>query len=201
MNRTRKWLVAGFLLLGCLVLSYIFLIRPWFMRWGATDAEVAMTLPGEPLTPDALSVSTRALTIHASAAKVWPWLVQIGVGRAGWYSHAWLENLFATGMQNADQIRPEWQTVQVDDRWLMTKMGNAAQITLVEPGRALRLDHNWIIYLQVVDAQTTRLIARYAVEPAAGGIPPLSLAIFEPAHFLMETGMMLGIKQRAEANP
>lgn len=200
MSSAMKWLIAGVILLGSFIFSYVFLIRPWHLRWGATDAEVTMSLPGEPLSPEALSVSTRAITIHAPGTKVWPWIVQIGVGRAGWYSHDWLENLFATGMVNSDKIKPEWQTVQVGDRWLFTKLGNVAQVTLVEPGRVLKFDRNWIIYLQPIDQQNTRLIARYAVEPASGGIPPLSLAIFEPAHFLMESGMMLGIKQRAERN-
>jgi hypothetical protein len=93
---TKRWATAIVLLFGVLVSSYIFFVRPWEMRWGATDEELAMALPGDsavcgasgPSCPsgEVASVSTRAVTIHAPAATVWSWLIETGVGRGGWFS-------------------------------------------------------------------------------------------------------------------
>ena len=69
------------------------LYRRWHLRWGATPEEVASSLPGDELLPSARFVCTRAVTIAAPPAAVWPWLVQVGCGRAGWYSHDLLDNL------------------------------------------------------------------------------------------------------------
>jgi hypothetical protein len=180
-------------ILAAFIASYVSIVRPWEMRWGATDEEVNMALPQDGRTDDVLSTSTRAVTIHAPAATIWRWLIQTGVGRGGWYSHEWLENLFATGMQNVETIKPELQNVKVGDRWLFTGLGNTATVTMVEPAHLLSLG-GWIFYLRPIDERTTRLIVRYPMHADAIG----TFAIFEPAHFVMETGMMLGLKQRAE---
>jgi hypothetical protein len=194
MNKSMlRNMIVVITLITAFVGSYVWIVRPWEMRWGATDDEVNMALPQDGRTDDVLSVSTRAVTIHAPAATVWRWLIQTGVGRGGWYSHDWLENLFATGMQNAEEIKPDLQTVKVGDRWLFTGLGNAATVTMVEPERLLSLG-GWIFYLRPIDEHTTRLIVRYPLHPDAIG----TFAIFEPAHFVMESGMMLGLKERAE---
>lgn len=198
--KTQGWVLSILLLLGLIVASYILILRPWHLRWGATDAEVSMSLPGDAWIQPGAAVSTRAITIHAPAPKVWQWIVQLGVGRGGWYSHDWLENLFATGMVNADAIKPELQNAELGDAWLFTKLFPfAARVTLIEPERVLVFD-GWTLYLKPLDANTTRLIVRYPMDPDEFINAPLSYSIFEPAHFLMESGMMLGIKQRAEQN-
>jgi hypothetical protein len=88
------------------------LCRRWHLRWGATDAEVASTMPGDAIVPDPSLDATRALTIDAPPAQVWPWIVQIGTGRAGFYSY----DLFDNGARpSADRILPELQDTQVGD--------------------------------------------------------------------------------------
>ena len=62
-------------------------LLPRMNGWGATDAELARTLPGDELVPQPRIETTRAITINASPAEVWPWLAQIGYHRAGWYSY------------------------------------------------------------------------------------------------------------------
>src|ERR671932_2325058 len=124
----KRFAIAIVLLLGVLVASYIAVIRPWHLRWGATDAEVTMALPGDEEAREPIATSTRAVTIHAPAATVWRWLIQTGIGRGGWYSHEWLENLFATGSQNEEEIKPELQSVKVGDQWLFSKLGNVATV-------------------------------------------------------------------------
>ena len=68
-------------------------VKPWHMRWGATDAEVVQSMPGDELIPGA-GQAARAITIEAPPMEVWPWLVQLGYGKAGWYSYDWIANDF-----------------------------------------------------------------------------------------------------------
>ena len=77
----KQWSIAVAILAGVIIASYIFLIRPWHMRWGATAEEIAMTFPGDRFIAPNWDISTRVITIHAPAATVWQWLVQIGQGR------------------------------------------------------------------------------------------------------------------------
>src|SRR5689334_22229007 len=82
------------------------LLRRWHARWGATDAEVAAAMPGDDLVPGCQYASTRAITINAPREAVWPWLAQVGFGRAGFYSNDLLDNV---AHPSADQIIPELQ--------------------------------------------------------------------------------------------
>src|SRR5579859_888925 len=194
-------------LVALLIVGYIGVVRPWHMRWGATDDEVAMRLAGDALAaPDAVA-STRAITIHAPAATVWAWLVQTGQNRGGdWYSYEWLENLFAAGMRPVKGIDPRLQDLKVGDQLFMS-MGAASnpimavRVQSLEKDRLLVLSGGWTFALMPLDAATTRLVVRYPMRPAELIHPALSFAIFEPAHFVMESGMLLGLKRAAEADP
>ena len=108
-------LLVAILITGAVVASYVWIIKPWHLRWGATDDETARTMPGDELIPDA-AAATRAITIKANAAEVWPWLVQIGYGKAGWYSYDWIDNDF---QPSADRILPEHQHLSMGDKILM----------------------------------------------------------------------------------
>jgi hypothetical protein len=206
--RYRKlfWLVIAAQIVA-LALVYALAIRPYHIHWGATDQEVAMALPGDSAMPADAAVSTRALTIHAPAATVWAWLAQTGQNRGGgWHSYDWLENLFAADMHQVDLIDPRWQKLQVGDTILFAAAGAtnpvmATTVIGIEPERALWLNGGWSFVLRPIDAATTRLIVRYPMRPDELFHPILSFAIFEPAHFVMESGMMLGIKRRAEHDP
>jgi hypothetical protein len=207
--RTIFWrtVVALMVAIG---IVYALLIRPYHMRWGATRQEVAMLLPGDASIPASATVSTRALTIHAPTATVWAWLVQMGQNRSGgWYSYTWLENLFASDMREAEHLDPRFQRLQVGDALFFHPGGAtnpvmATTVIGVEPQRALWLRGGWSFVLLPVDATTTRLIVRYPMTPMTPNPllnPVYSFLIFEPAHFVMESGMMLGIKRRAERDP
>jgi hypothetical protein len=102
---------AVVVLIGLIVI-YLFFLWPWMMRWGATDAEVNMTLPGDEIVPEVAYQSTRAITISAPTVEVWAWLVQLGQDRAGFYSEDWLENLFLADIHNGYRIHPEWQQLE-----------------------------------------------------------------------------------------
>jgi hypothetical protein len=199
--------VVGALVLGAGALaSYVWVVRPWHLRWGATDAEAKESLPGDELVPGPLAAATHAITINAPVADVWPWLVQIGQDKGGFYSYSWLENLVGCHLRNADQIMSEFQTLTVGDEVRLHPQAPPLPVVLCKPYRALVLGSNtrqpgtWGFYLKEVDEHNTRLIIR-----GRGYMPPSMLywfyqyVLFEPAHFIMERKMMLGIKQRAEA--
>jgi len=203
--RKSFWIGLGIFSVVVIAL-YAFVIRPWHMRWGASDQEIVMALLGDADIPRGAEVSTRALTIHAPAPTVWAWLIQTGQNRGGdWYSYEWLENLFAAEMRSIEKIDARWQSLRVGDQWYYAAGGKSnpamvGTITRLEPGRALALQ-GWSFVVQPIDANTTRLIVRYPLTGETFGNAFFSFAIFEPAHFAMESGMMLGIKHHAERDP
>ena len=107
---------------------------PWQRNWGATEEEVAMALPGDELTPPPIEQNTRAITIAAPPEEVWPWLVQMGADRGGFYSYAWLENLFGLKIHNADRIVDGWQQLAVGDWvWGSRDRSGGWRVELIEP--------------------------------------------------------------------
>ena len=93
---------------------FLRLYRPWHMRWGATREEEVAEYPGDDLLPVAEFHPTRAITIAARPEEIWPWIVQIGFGRAGFYAYDLLDNL---GKPSAERIIPEFQHPAVGD-WI-----------------------------------------------------------------------------------
>lgn len=203
---------------------YVSLIRPWHLRWGATDDEVAATLPGDELVDHCKSEATHAIAIRASAAQIWPWLIQLGQDRAGFYSYTWLENLFGCHMKNTYQIVPEWQHLEVGCGVLFTPRFPRIPVAVLDPNKALviggtldaksgrpfegdqidlntTLSTSWAFVLQEHGGRQTRLIARVRGRFPRGIGPWLANRLFwEPAHFIMERRMLLTIKRLAEAS-
>ena len=99
---SRAKLAAGMLAIGTtFIYSYLKVVRPWQLRWGATDEEVSRSMPGDDIMLHPNFNATRAITINARPEQIWPWIVQMGFGRAGWYSYDWLDNL---GRPSAERI-------------------------------------------------------------------------------------------------
>jgi hypothetical protein len=178
--------------------------HPWLMNWGSTRAEQAMVLPGDTEPPSAYL--TRAITIDAPPAAVWPWLMQIGQDRAGFYSNDYLENLTGANIHNADVIRPERQVRDVGDKVRMTTPeqtaigGQATQLTvrILDPQRVYA-DVPGRFVLLPAGEQATRLLLREKLAiPERSG---LTWLIWDPMHFVMEQRMLQGIKERAEGRP
>ena len=113
--------------------------RTRFLRWGATDEEIAAVQPGDELIRDANITATRAITIRRSPDVIWPWIAQIGQGRGGFYSYDSLENLVGFDIHSADRIVPEWQTLDVGDEVHLAPTV-CLKAAIVEPGRALVLE-------------------------------------------------------------
>lgn len=194
--------------------SAVVLLRPWHTRWGATDDERTMRLLGDDLVPEAHYRMDHVVTVRAPADSVWPWLAQIGQDRAGFYSYDWLERLIGDDIHNADRIHPEWQRLAVGDLvraaqpdYLGGRLGRDLgwRVAALEPGRGFVLERWGAFVVRPVGERTTRLHVRLRGEgrPTVLGtlLGPLNLFVFEPAHFVMERGMLLGIKRRAEGEP
>jgi len=201
--------MTGMTAAAALAMGSGLLVRRRYLRWGATHGEVAAALPGDELVARADLTATRAITIRASAAEVWPWLAQIGQGRGGFYSYDRLENLIGCNIHSADRIVPAWQTIAVGD-CVRLHPEVAMAVALVEPGRALVLqgeapdgttpppyDGTWAFVLRDGPAGTTRLLMRERY----GYTRWWSAAVLEPVELLsavMSRRMLLGIRDRAE---
>ncbi len=160
-------------------------------------------MPGDELIAEPTLVSSRAVTIDASPDAVWPWLAQIGQGRGGFYSYDWIENLIGLNIHSSDRILEEHQRPRVGDRVALAADGSGLDVERVEPGRALVLREpdggwTWAFTLNSTDG-TTRLVARNRWTTAGGPLGfRLYMALIDPAAFIMERKMLLGIKERAE---
>ena len=180
-----------------------------YLRWGATDQEVRDPLAGDDLISNADMIATRAITIHASADRVWPWIAQLGQGRGGFYSYDWLENLVGCNIHSSNRILPEWQDITVGDEIRLAPQVGLA-VAVVEQGRSLVLrggipmgkraapyDFTWAFTLRDEQDGTTRLLARerYVYTRAWARL------IVEPTEvlsFVMSQKMLRGIRDRAE---
>jgi hypothetical protein len=179
---------------------YSGLARRRILTWGATEAEGTSRLPGDELLENADGVSTRAISIDAPAAVVWPWLAQMGPApRGGAYTYDWIENLLGLGMHSVDQVLPEYQNPQIGDT--ISLGSNRMRVERVDPGHVLAWrseDRNWVWTFVVKERSgRTRLISRnrFRLPTLIGRIGMLPM---EPGSLVMERKMLLGIKGRAE---
>ena len=192
-------------------LAVVIALRPWYTTWGTSASELQRPLPGDQLVPVAHYRIDHAVTIRAPADSVWPWLAQIGQDRAGFYSYDKLERLVGDRIRNADRVHPEWQDVNVgglvraaQPDYLGGVFGRDVGWRIVElqPGRAMVLDRWGAFVVTPVDEQTSRLHVRTRGlgTPTLLGVVlgPANLLAFEPAHFIMQRKMLLGIRDRAE---
>jgi len=201
------WVIASLFLLYA---SIVVLVRPLYLRWGTTPDERVASLPGDDLAPNARYRVDHAITIHAPVSAVWPWIVQLGQDRGGFYSYDWLERLVGDDIHNADRIHPEWQDRQPGDfvratqpDYLGGRLGALGwSVVEVVPERALVLKDWGAFVVEPVDSTTSRLIVRTrgSGEPSATSLlaGPITVFVFEPAHFIMQRAMLRGVRDRAE---
>jgi len=169
------------------------IVRPWYLNWGATGEETIMAMPGDGLIPDA-KPATRAISISAQPEDVWPWLVQLGFGKAGWYSYDWIDN---DGYPSADEIMPEYQALGPGDQiMMMPSMGFT--VTSIDSGRSIVAmledgSTSWCLGLYPQEGGGTRLVSRWRPK----NLGPI-VVLVEPGSFIMEQKMLRGIRDRAE---
>jgi hypothetical protein len=184
-----------------------FLAAPFRRRrhlaWGATAAEVAAPMPGDGLLPRAQYRATRAITIDAPPELVWPWLVQVGVGRGGWYADDLLDNLARPSLR---QIVPELQDLRVGQRLAMTPHpGERTAFTVDSFDRP-----SWLLWrtpnrtfawsLTPLSGERTRLIGRMRTRYEwRRPLTPFTVLLMELADYPMMRRMLRGIRERAES--
>ena len=198
------------LVLAAAIGGYTAIVRPRMLAWGATVAERSAPLPGDGLVPDARYVTTRAVTVDAPPDRLWPWLVQMGQDRAGFYTHNWVERLLRSGIPDIHAVHPEWQTLAVGDLMRTNHdIGGKPMgwpVAIVDPLGSLVVRSKsmpagtYAFVLRPIDEDHTRLLVR---DRAAWKIRewPFAAMIYEPLHAYMETGLIRGLKQRAELAP
>jgi hypothetical protein len=196
-------LAAG-LVAGALAAGYHFGWRRWLATWGATADEVDRPLPGDEVRSDADLVTTRAIAISAPPSSIWPWLVQMGSGRAGTYSYDWVENLLGLDMHSADVILPQFQNIALGDEFPLRGRNGVMRITTLEPERSVAfccMEGKWVSsYSLFPSEKATRLVSRnrIALGQDCAASRMFSAMLLEPSWMLFERKMLIGIKDRAE---
>lgn len=207
---------------GGFLAAYVGLIRPWISRWNATDDELLKTQPGDEIIPHPLLNTTRSVLIQAPAEKVWPWVLQIGYGRGGFYSYDQLERAAGLeGLRSATRIDPALQKLKQGDTIHISPVTpmtvevlkrNRAMVlhVLMSPFTAQPLDPRnppqpwmdwtWSFLITPLNEYACRLASRVrAVYAPYFLLWPLVALGIEPAAFIMDRKMLLTIKERAEA--
>jgi proline iminopeptidase len=198
---------------------YAACIRPRLLHWGATQDEVQRPFPGADLIPGGTRSATMATTIDAPPDHVWPWLVQMGTDRAGWYSWDHLDNW---GHSSETRIHPEWQEIKVGDRMAAMSDGDVAwEVAALEPERFLGLrmsldlrgrpfdptevpprfytDSLWAFLLEELPGNRTRLIVSgyWAFQPR--WLQPLMTVLFlDLQHWIMQMRQFANLKHHVE---
>ena len=210
MGRQPLW-ARGLAILSVLLLvatTYVYLCRPYQLNWGATAAEIERTMPGDELNTNPSFLATRAITIDAAPEEVWPWLLQMGYGRAGFYGYDLLENAGSPqGLRSAEEILPELQEFVVGDE---VPISAVVSMTFhsIEPNRYLIWIGNdtpnpgaftWAVY--PLHGDSTRLISRIRWRYHPTYVTTFALELFtEFADHVAVRKILHGIKQRVEGN-
>ncbi len=196
--KRSSWLVPAAAVTAVLYLKWI---RPWQLRWGATDEELARAMPGDEDVRTPSFAATRGVTVHAPPEAIYPWIVQIGMTRAGWYSYDLLDNL---GRPSARQLLPEHQHIYVGQLIPMSPDGK--QGIYVKEFR----ENEWILWddqegvttwfwgLYPEGENRTRLVTRIRMKYLWNSPAALFNLLVEFGDLPMMRKCLLGIKERAE---
>lgn len=191
--------ISGFLFLMTII--YLIVIRPWHLHWGATNRETELSLPGDTLVVKPDFNATRGITIHASPNLIWRWIIQIGSGRAGWYSIDWIDN---AGIKSAEKILKEFQKIEVgqfipftpnqkNGMWINEFKAHDYILWTDKEGKA-----SWLWYLTPIEDGTTRLLTRLRTTYQWKGIWIVYYLLYDFGDIIMMRNCLKGIKRRAE---
>jgi len=209
-QKAKEGNVVGMVSIGIITVALIVfgsgffgIYRPWQLRWGAKHEEVSRSLPGDEVVSRPTFNATRAVTVSAQPEEIWPWIVQIGFGRGGWYSYDFLDNL---GHHSAERIVSEFQHIEVGD---LIPLGPGEDAGMRVKGFVV---DRWILWWDKKNQLTTwawaldpmpdgktRLVTR--VRSRSSWRHPVSavwLLLVEVADFPMMRRCLLNIKRRAE---
>ena len=188
--------------------------------WGATDQEQQRTLAGDELLPSARAWTTHAITIEAPAPTVWPWLVQMGWGRAGWYTYRWVDRLlFPANGPSADRILPEHQRLQEGDLvpdgppevdcWFTVERLEPSRLLILRSTRhlpaswrqrGLAMEWIWSWHLHEPTSGRTRVVQRNRMLLDSWWFQRAFLIAIVPADFVMARSHLRGLRDRVEGS-
>jgi hypothetical protein len=186
--------------------------------WGATEQELQQALAGDELLPDATAWTTHAITIAAPNHAVWPWLVQMGWGRAGWYTYRWVDRLlFPANGPSADRILPHLQQLEIGDHvpdgppatdcWFTVEqlkpdrllvLRSTRHLPLSWRQRGLAMDWIWSWHLDEPIPGRTRVVQRNRMRLHPWWFERAFLGTIVPADFVMARSHLHGLQRRAE---
>lgn len=191
-------------LVGLVMAAYMLWARPYQLRWGATDEEVQRPMPGDELISNPQYLATRAITVEATPEVIWPWLIQIGYQRAGFYGYDIMENLGSPrGIHSAQSIVPEFQHFEVGDEVPISPAGGLTFYS-IEPNCHLIWSggvgwggYTWALY--PIDENHTRLVSRARFNHTWSQPSQLAFDLFtEFAEHLAIPKILQGVKGRVE---
>ena len=177
--------------------GYITVIGPWQRRWGASDEDIRRPMPGDELLRREAPSTTRAITIDAAPRDVFPWLLQIGYGRGGWYSYDWIDN---DGRRSIDRIDPALQVLSVGDRIEMLPGFGPVVREIVPEHHVLSGGDNdtWCLLIQALPDGRSRLLSRWRQDwPKTLGTKVWTM-VCDPGAFVMEQTMLRTIRDLSE---
>jgi hypothetical protein len=180
-------------------------VRPVLLNVGSTPAERSAAMPGDHAVVVPRTAMTRSVTLDGTPAQVWPWLVQMGVGKAGFYGYDWLENLGPAGLvddiRNANRVHPEWQDLAVGDHVLPLPGATSWTVTELVPEQRLVItdDHNWTwaLVLRPTGQSQTRLVTRMRWAQVSG-IDHLPALLYDLGDLIIVARTLHGLDQRVE---
>jgi hypothetical protein len=191
--------ISALLVGGGVIAAYLLLIGPWQRRWGATDAEVERAMPGDDLLRRGATSTTRAITIDAVPADVFPWLMQIGYGRGGWYSYDWIDN---DGAPSLERIDPALQRLAVGDRIEMLP-GLGPIVREIIPGHHIVSGgdaDSWCLLVLPTGDGRTRLVSRWKQDWPRSLGTYVWIAMTDLGAFLMEQRMLRRLRDLAQGS-
>lgn len=200
--------------------AYLLLGRPW-EHWGASAEEARAPLPGDDVVPHATGEVTQAVTIGVPPEAVWPWLAQMGCGRAGWYTYPWIEG----GHPDPDRIHPQYQHIAKGDlvpdspdgsiTWTVAtadkphllvyctarRLRSQRNVNPNNPGTPTWYRGSWAFILRPAGAASTRLIVRWRhqLAPARRALGPVTESLLLAGHAFMSRKQLHSIRQRAQS--
>lgn len=217
MKRRTPWRMilesveGSFLLLGVALAWPI--ARYWLRSWGARLSERRRTWPGDAFVLSNGTTTTRAISVQAPAPQVWQWVVQIGLGRAGFYSYEWLERCIGIPVINVESIEPSLQHLKVGDEIRLHPKAPGIPVGLVKENEGLCFGipndsgklpeataRSWSFYLEAKEGRGCRLIVRNCIPPSRTVGERLTEACSGPIDFVMEQRLLRTIRRLAEGS-
>jgi len=206
--------VEGLALSALLILTWPVTMR-WLGNWGSMPAERDRVWPGDALAPAATAVYTRAIDVSAPAPLVWRWVVQFGLGRAGFYSYELIERMLGIPVKNVESILPEYQHLQVGQEIKLHPAAPGIPVGILAPGRYVCFGElgtttagtpdprrSWSIYVLGTAPGSTRLVLRSCIEDLRDPslLKKLGAALEVPADFTMEQRMLRTLRRLSEGS-